>query len=54
MDTGTIIALACGTSIISYAIAIRKNRKPIRWAVAGFLFGFFTVIAICIMPKVEK
>ena len=54
MDLGTIIVLSIGWSIICAAIAIRKNREPIRWAIAGLLMGIFTIIALAILPKVEK
>jgi len=54
MDWSTIIVLSIGWSIICAAIAIRKNREPVRWAVAGFVIRIFTIIALAILPKLEK
>ena len=54
MDWGTLIVLSIGWAGICAAIAIRKNREPVRWAVAGFVMGIFTIIALAILPKVEK
>jgi multisubunit Na+/H+ antiporter MnhB subunit len=54
MDWGTLIVLSIGWSIICAAIAIRKNREPVRWAIAGFVMGIFTIIALAILPKLEK
>jgi hypothetical protein len=54
MNWETLIILSIGWGMICYALAIRKNRRPIRWAITGFLFGLFAIIMLAIMPKVGK
>lgn len=54
MDWGTLIILSFGWAGICAAIAIRKNREPVRWALGGFLGGVFVIIALAILPKLEK
>jgi hypothetical protein len=48
-----IILWACFAIATAY-IASQKGRDPITWAGIGFVGGIFALVAIAVVPAVEK
>lgn len=40
--------------ILTGIIANNKGRNVVGWTVAGFAFGIFAVIAVALVPPLEK
>lgn len=51
METLFIIWLLC--AITTAVIASSKGRSGFGWFIIGFLGGFFGLIAVCAMPRLE-
>ncbi len=53
---GILIMLAVwGLMVFAcYQLAVRKNRNPVGWAIAGFLLGIFAVIVLALLSPVKN
>ena len=49
-----IIIVSVFTGVVSAVIAKDRNRDQVGWFILGFLFNLLGMIAIALLPKVEK
>lgn len=49
-----VIIISVFTGIVSAVIAKDRNRDQGGWFILGFIFNLFGMIAIALLPKIEK